>query len=124
MGRTASIKTMQVAGEEEAGAKASGSQTLLRGLDVIDALIEGSLPLAELSEKLDLTRANARTHLSFGYGIHFCLGQQLAKMEFAIAMKELARRLPTLRLVPDQDFAFAHNTSFRIPTALHIEWDL
>ena len=33
MGRTASIKTMQVAGEEEAGAKASGSQTLLRGLD-------------------------------------------------------------------------------------------
>ena len=39
-------------------------------------------------------------------------------------MKELARRLPSLRLVPDQDFAFGHNTSFRIPTALHIEWDL
>ena len=40
MGRSALIKTVQVDGEEEAGAKASGSQTLLRGLDVIDALIE------------------------------------------------------------------------------------
>lgn len=75
-------------------------------------------------DTLDIDRANARNHLSFGYGIHFCLGQQLSKMEFAIAMKELARRLPSLRLVPDQDFAFGHNTSFRIPTALHIEWDL
>ena len=45
MGRTASIKTAQVDGEEEVGAKASGSQTLLRGLDVIDALIDGALPL-------------------------------------------------------------------------------
>ena len=39
-------------------------------------------------------------------------------------MRELARRLPSLRVVPDQDFTFAHNTSFRVPTALHIEWDL
>lgn len=75
-------------------------------------------------DTLDIDRTNARNHLSFGYGIHFCLGQQLSKMEFAIAMKELARRLPSLRLVQDQDFAFGHNTSFRIPTALHIEWDL
>jgi cytochrome P450 len=75
-------------------------------------------------DTLDIDRANARNHLSFGYGIHFCLGQQLSKMEFAIAMKELARRLPSLRLAPDQDFTFAHNTSFRVPTALHIEWDL
>lgn len=54
MGRMTSIKTEHVEGEEEVGVKASGSQTLLRGLDVIDALMEGSLPLAELSEKLEL----------------------------------------------------------------------
>ncbi len=75
-------------------------------------------------DRLDVDRANARNHLSFGYGIHFCLGQQLSKLEFGIAMRELARRLPSLRLAPDQRFAFAHNTSFRVPTALHIEWDL
>ena len=65
MGRVASIKTVQVDGEDEVGTKASGSQTLLRGLDVIDALMDGSLPLAELSEKLDLTRS---THAPVGLG--------------------------------------------------------
>ena len=75
-------------------------------------------------EVLDVNRTNARNHLSFGYGIHFCLGQQLAKMEFAIAMRELGRRLPSLRLAPGHVPAFAHNTSFRVPEALHLEWDL
>ena len=75
-------------------------------------------------DQLDVTRANARNHLSLGFGIHYCLGQQLAKMEFIIAMKELGRRLPSLRLTPGQTPAFAHNTSFRVPTALHLEWDV
>lgn len=74
--------------------------------------------------ELDIDRANARNHLSFGYGIHFCLGQQLSKLEFGIAMREVARRLPSLRLSEGQTFEFAHNTSFRVPTALHLEWDL
>lgn len=78
----------------------------------------------ENADTLDIDRPNARNHLSFGYGIHFCLGQQLSKLEFGIAMHELARRLPSLRLAPGQDFTFAHNTSFRVPTALQIEWDL
>ena len=78
----------------------------------------------ENADTLDIDRPNARNHLSFGYGIHFCLGQQLSKLEFGIAMRELARRLPSLRLAPGQDFTFAHNTSFRVPTALQIEWDL
>lgn len=75
-------------------------------------------------DRLDINRPNARNHLSFGYGIHFCLGQQLSKLEFGIAMRELARRLPTLRLAQGQKFEFAHNTSFRVPTALHLEWDV
>jgi cytochrome P450 len=75
-------------------------------------------------DQLKTDRPNARQHLSFGYGIHFCLGQQLAKMEFAIAMRELGRRIPSLRLAPDQEFKFAHNTSFRVPTALQVEWDV
>ena len=75
-------------------------------------------------DRLDITRANARNHLSLGFGIHYCLGQQLAKMEFGIAMRELGRRLPSLRLTPGQTPAFAHNTSFRVPQSLHLEWDL
>jgi cytochrome P450 len=70
----------------------------------------------------DIERANARSHLSFGYGIHFCVGQQLAKLEFGIALEELTRRLPGMRLVAGQKFDFVRNISFRIPTALHVEW--
>lgn len=73
--------------------------------------------------RFDIRRKDARSHLSFGYGIHFCVGQQLAKLEFAIALEELTRRLPEVRLRSEQDFDFVRNTSFRVPTALHIEWE-
>jgi cytochrome P450 len=49
------------------------------------------------AERLDITRANVRP-LSFGGGIHFCLGAQLARIEAEIAISTLLRRLPDLRL--------------------------
>jgi cytochrome P450 len=48
-------------------------------------------------DRLDVTRANIRP-LSFGGGIHFCLGAQLARIEAEVAIATLLRRLPTLRL--------------------------
>ena len=48
-------------------------------------------------EKLDIRRPNVKP-LSFGGGIHFCLGAQLARIEAEIAISTLLRRLPDLRL--------------------------
>ncbi len=48
-------------------------------------------------DRLDITRSNVRP-LSFGGGIHFCLGAQLARIEAEIAIATLLRRLPDLRL--------------------------
>ncbi|WP_246266515.1 cytochrome P450 [Nonomuraea typhae] len=48
-------------------------------------------------DTLDVTR-KAGHHLSFGHGIHQCLGQQLARIEMRIALPALLRRFPTLRL--------------------------
>jgi cytochrome P450 len=48
-------------------------------------------------ETLDVTRP-ATGHLSFGHGIHQCLGQQLARIEMRVGYLELLRRFPTLRL--------------------------
>lgn len=96
MGRMTSIKTEQVEGEEEVGVKASGSQTLLRGLDVIDALMEGSLPLAELSEKLELTRSTThrlasalvdRRLLSFRPREGYSLGPKLLELGHAASQQ-------------------------------------
>jgi cytochrome P450 len=74
-------------------------------------------------DRFDVTRTNARAHLSMGYGIHHCLGAQLAKLQMAIALEAIPRRLHGLRLKAGQTFSFAPNTSFRTPHALLAEWD-
>ncbi|MEV0646685.1 cytochrome P450 [Phytomonospora sp. NPDC050363] len=51
---------------------------------------------------LDVTRS-AQGHLSFGHGIHQCLGQQLARVEMRLAYASLFRRFPTLRLAVEPE---------------------
>lgn len=53
-------------------------------------------------DRLDITREPNR-HLSFGQGIHFCLGAPLARMEAQIAVNTLLGRMPGLRLKVSPD---------------------
>jgi cytochrome P450 family 142 subfamily A polypeptide 1 len=44
---------------------------------------------------------NPNSHLAFGFGTHFCLGNQLARLELSTMVRKLAERLPDLRLAGD-----------------------
>jgi cytochrome P450 len=48
-------------------------------------------------------RRGDRRHMTFGHGIHQCLGQNLARVELEIVFSTLLRRIPTLRLAVDVD---------------------
>jgi cytochrome P450 family 142 subfamily A polypeptide 1 len=54
----------------------------------------------ELPDAFDIDR-NPNPHLAFGLGSHFCLGNQLARLELSVMFERLFARLPDLRLVPD-----------------------
>ncbi|BBC34972.1 Cytochrome [Streptomyces graminofaciens] len=51
-------------------------------------------------ERLDVRR-DARRHLAFGFGIHQCLGQPLARLELQVVYNTVFRRIPTLRVATD-----------------------
>ena len=54
-------------------------------------------------ERFDVERENAREHLSFGTGIHFCLGAALARKEAQVALAQMLERFPKLALAPGND---------------------
>ena len=79
--------------------------SLKKGDRIMAMIVAANLDPAadENPERLDLTRRPNR-HLSFGTGIHFCLGHQLARIEAACALQALFTRWPKLELAvaPDQ----------------------
>jgi cytochrome P450 len=69
-------------------------------------------------DRFDPHRPNNDQHLAFGRGIHYCLGANLGRLEARIAVEELARRFPRLRIVDGQPLTFHPNISFRGPQRL------
>jgi cytochrome P450 len=58
----------------------------------------------EHPDAFDITRANAREHVSFGFGVHACLGAALARMELHIGLQSLFERFPQLALAGEPTF--------------------
>ena len=73
-------------------------------------------------DAFDPDRTDASRHLSLGLGKHYCLGAPLAKVEVAVVLSELSRRLPGLALVAGQELTFHPNVSFRGPRRMLVSW--
>ena len=73
-------------------------------------------------DSLDAGR-DASRHLAFGFGIHQCLGQMLARYELQIVFEAILRRLPGLRLaVPFEDIRFKHDMQIYGVHNLPVAW--
>lgn len=76
----------------------------------------------EHPEAFDIDR-NPRGHLGFGFGVHQCIGQNLARAELQIALSTLVRRLPGLRLaVAEEDLRFQNQQEIYGVEALPVTW--
>lgn len=101
-----------------------GGVAVPKGADIL--LLMGSANRDETrfedGESFDIARPNAREHLSFGFGIHYCLGNMLAKLQAKVALEEVARLAPGLTLADDADIHFGDNLSFRAPISVPVTW--
>jgi cytochrome P450 len=73
----------------------------------------------ENSEQFDVTR-QGKTHLSFGYGPHHCLGAALARMEAGIVLSTLTQRFPDIALADPDRIRYDSNSMLRGPAKLPV----
>ncbi len=77
----------------------------------------------EDADDFDVRRDRADRHLSFGFGIHRCLGIHLARGELHVLLNRTLDLLPNLRLDPDAAMPHFTGLTFRMPTAVPAVWD-
>lgn len=74
-------------------------------------------------DRFDMERANARSHLAFGKGIHMCVGNMLSRKEMAVAYSELLKRLTNFRVAEGHVPSWPPNMLLRGLTTLPITFE-
>lgn len=104
------VQPTTLGGVELGGGEFVGMSTLAAGRD--PAVFDDPL-------RFDVRRENARHHLAFSFGVHHCLGFNMARLQGAIAVRAILDRLPELELVSAPE---PHGFAFRRPLELHLRW--
>jgi cytochrome P450 len=80
-----------------------GGKTIRRGDKVVMWYVSGNRDdsVIENADAYIIDRATPRHHLSFGFGIHRCVGNRLAEMQLRIVWEELLKRHPFVEVVAD-----------------------
>ncbi|WP_245400881.1 cytochrome P450 [Nocardia albiluteola] len=101
-----------------------GGHTIRAGEGIILANDAGNRDATAFPDpdRLDIHR-RARHHVAFGYGVHQCLGQPLARMELHVVYGTLYRRIPELALaIPFEDVSFKHEMVVYGVHSLPVTW--
>jgi len=77
----------------------------------------------ENPDNFDVNRKNANKNLSFGYGIHGCIGAALARLEARIALDTIIDRIPNIRIVENQDERWVPNIITSRPESIILQWN-
>jgi cytochrome P450 len=72
-------------------------------------------------DRFDITREDTPAMLTFGGGIHYCLGAHLARIELAEALTTMARRMPNMRI--SDSVPWKSITGISGPACLPVEFD-
>jgi cytochrome P450 len=62
----------------------------------------------ERANEFIIDRARPRQHLSFGFGIHRCVGNRLAEMQLAILWEEILKRFPVIEVMDEPQRVYAN----------------
>jgi cytochrome P450 len=73
------------------------------------------------ADEFDLFRPR-HANAAFGFGPHFCVGHQLARVQMRLGLRRLLERLPGLRLDPDGEVSYA-GWEYRGPVEIPARWD-
>jgi cytochrome P450 len=75
----------------------------------------------EDSDRLIIDRPNARKHLSFGFGLHRCMGNRLAEMQLRIIWEEIMKRFSKVEVVgePERTFSTFVKGYTNLPVRVH-----
>jgi cytochrome P450 len=76
------------------------------------------------ADAFNVRRDRSDRHLSFGFGIHRCLGIHLARGELHVLLNRTLDLLPNLRFDPDESAPHITGLTFRMPTAVPAVWDV
>ncbi len=74
----------------------------------------------ENGDVLDIERANASRHLSFGYGVHFCMGSRLAELQLRVLWEEVLNRFERIEVQeePSRTYSSFVNGYTRLPVVV------
>ena len=92
----------------ESGLRAGGKQ-IKQGDQILMWYASGNRDsdVFENADELDIERPNARQHLSFGFGIHRCMGNRLAELQLRILWEEILTRFEKIEIQAEPERTFS-----------------